>query len=211
MTEKSLQVVSDNIEVGEWGLTFTEQLSPNEWYDAVLQIQKFDGKIQWYLGDLAVYAESPVTGWGESKYNELIDGTGYDYQTLRIFASVARRFDNDKRKKILESVATSQHVSFSHFREVAPLDDNFAFYWLQKAAESAWGVAKLRDEIRKWKETKELPKEEKGEMEIIPSFKQRAKSAYDNMINLAREEEAELVRIQVVKNGHVIEEELVEL
>ncbi len=147
------EIETKNVEVGEWGLTFKGQLTTDEWLDVALNIQKFDGKIQWYLGDLAVYAESPTTGWGESKYAKLLEGTGYEYQTLRHYASISRRFDRDFRERVHMN-AQNNTVSFGHFQIVAPLDDNFAAYWLEKAGNNGWGVAKLREEIRKWKESR---------------------------------------------------------
>lgn len=205
-------VHDDRIEFKEWGLEIKQGLTIKDWLDAVLNIQKFDGKIQWYLGDLAVYAESPTTGWGESKYQELIDATGYDYQTLRQYASVSRRFTNEFRESILKDVDSNLQVSFAHFRMVAPLDDNFAAYFLQKAAENAWGVARLREEIRNWRDGRnELPSGESDDTEYTPTLAQRIKAAWTSMKECAEDNEADTIRIQVVKNGHVIEEELVEL
>jgi hypothetical protein len=185
------EIESKNVEVGEWGLNFKGQLTTEEWLDVALSIQKFDGKIQWYLGDLAVYAESPTTGWGESKYTQLIEGTGYEYGTLRNFASVARRFNQDFRAAILSprGYTSLEGLSFNHFRLVMSLDDNFATYWLQKAADNAWGVAKLREEIRKWKEGRG----EIAEKEEIPvgysSFKEQMGRFFKGYLpNLSQEE-----------------------
>lgn len=205
---KEGEVESKNIEVGEWGLVFKGQLTPDEWYKATLAIQKFDGKIQWYLGDLAAYAESPVTGWGESKYAELMEGTGYDYQTLSKFAQTARRFSINFREQIM--VDDHQCLSFSHFYTVKGLNDEYAYYWLGKAADNAWGVAKLREEIRKWKEQGSESDEEENE-DTIPTLAQRIKESWTRIKDVAQDNEAELIRIQVIKNDKVIDEELVEL
>jgi hypothetical protein len=220
MAEKALQVIekteieTKNIEVGEWGLDFKGQLSTEEWLDAVIKLQKFDGKIQWYLGDLAVYAESPTTGWGESKYSDLIDATGYSYQTLAHFAKVARRFTSNGREKVFKQLPTSANISFSHFVEVAPLDDNFAFYWLEKAAKNGWGVSKLRDEIRKWKDEKEgiIDAEEEDENEYeIPTFAQVTKEMATWAKNYAKDNSADFVRIQIIKGDKVIDEKTTEV
>jgi hypothetical protein len=163
-------------EVGEWGLTFNEQLTPGDWIEAVWQLQKFDGKIQWYLGDLAVYAESEVTGWGESKYADLIAATGYEWGTIHNLAGVARRFPNVWRETFMQNTelqsAASDVLSVSHFRVVAPLEDNFAVYWLQQAANNGWGVARLREEIRKWKEGRGEVKEKEEQPVGYTSFKE---------------------------------------
>ena len=152
------EIESKNVEVGEWGLNFKGQLTTEEWLDVALSIQKFDGKIQWYLGDLAVYAESDVTGWdkkkedGKSKYDDLINATGYDRKTFTDYATAARRFTPLWREEFTKDNPLRNGLSFNHFRAVITLDDNFAGYWLDKAGNNAWGVAKLREEIRKWKE-----------------------------------------------------------
>jgi len=168
------EIETKNVEVGEWGLNIKGQLTTEEWLDVALSIQKFDGKIQWYLGDLAVYAESGVTGWGESKYADLIEATGYEYNTLKKYAGVARRFPEVWRKTFLEKQGDlSLHISFSHFKEVMALEDNFAAYWLQKSGENAWGVNKLGEEIRKWKEGRGELVEKEEKLVGIVTYKQQ--------------------------------------
>ncbi len=220
MAEKALQVIekteieTKNIEVGEWGLDFKGQLTTEEWLDAVIKLQKFDGKIQWYLGDLAVYAESPTTGWGESKYSDLIDATGYAYDSLRRYASVARRFTAKFRDEFFKRGDTYPQISFNHFQLVAPLDDNFAFYWLEKAAKNGWGVSKLREEIRKWKDEKDgiIDAEEEDETEYeIPTFAQVTKEMATWAKNYAKDNAADFVRVQIIKGGKVIDEKTTEV
>lgn len=174
------EIESKNIEVGEWGLTFKAEITPAEWYETALAIQKFDGKLQWYLGDLAVYAESPVTGWGESKYADLVAATGYDYNTMKRFAVVARRFPTLFRETLLEQGARARPItlSWSHFSTVTALDDNFAAYWLQKAADNAWGRDKLREEIRKWREERGEIAEKEEEPIGHTSFKEFEKEFF---------------------------------
>ena len=209
-TVQAVEIESANIEVGDWGLTFTGQLTTQEWLEAVLSIQKFDGKIQWYLGDLAVYAESPTTGWGESKYDGLIEATGYEYITLSKFGQIARRFSPEWRESFMKTLAdVGQHLSFSHFMEVKSLDDNFAEYWLKKAAENGWGVARLREKINIWKNGEPVEKASSGG--VIPTPAQEAKSIVTWAMGLAKSEGAEAIRVQVVKNGKVLDEQVMEL
>lgn len=204
------EIEGKNVEVGEWGLEFKGQLTPQEWYETALAIQKFDGKLQWYLGDLAVYAESPVTGWGESKYADLIAATGYSEETLKKYATVSRRFTVEQRTMFLKQVELTPRVSFSHFQEVKGLDDNFAFYWLQKANDNGWGTAKLREEIRKWKEERgEIT--EKAESPIgYKSFKEHMANFFKGYLpNLSQEEYDE--KSWLLEVHDVIEERLHEL
>jgi hypothetical protein len=209
MSDKALQVIeSKNVEVGEWGLNFKNQLTVEEWFNTVIALQKVDGKIQWYLGDLAVYAESITTGWGESKYKDLVKATGYDEGTLRVMANVARRFPSEFRANVLSRDNAFERLSFHHFRAVAPLDDSYANYWLTKAAEGGWGVARLRDEIRGWA-NKELPSNDEDEKPL--TFAQRVKEAFTIASEVMKAQGAETIRIQVVKNGKVIDEQLVDV
>lgn len=143
-------VGSENIKITPYAIEFAGSPTIEEWHKAVLGIQKVHGMMQFYLGDLIVFADSPVTGWGESKYQALIEQTGYDYQTLRVFAAVSRRFTPDFRKQILEYVATSQHVSWGHFREVMALGDIPARHFLEMVSKARWSVVKLREEVRKY-------------------------------------------------------------
>jgi hypothetical protein len=177
-------------EVGEWGLTFNEQLTPKDWIEAVWELQKFDGKIQWYLGDLAVYAESAVTGWGESKYADLVAATGYEPNSIKKYAVIARRFPKVFRETLLEERGdTYLPISWSHFSLVSPMEDNFAVYWLQRARDNGWGVAKLREEIARWKIERGEFAEKEEEPIGYQSFKEHTKSFFRGfMPDLSQEE-----------------------
>jgi len=204
------EIETNRIKVEEWGLEIDGQLTKEEWLNAILAVQKYDGKLQWYLGDLAVYAESPTTGWGESKYEGLIGLTGYTPQTLTDFATVARRFPSVWRETFMQNITSHDVLSFSHFRAVTKLDDNFASYWLTKANDNAWGVAKLREEIKKWKEGRG----EIAEKEEIPvgytSFKEQMKDFFKGyMPNLSQEEYDE--KSWLLEVHDVIEERLHDL
>lgn len=209
------EIGSKNVEVGEWGLNFKGQLTTEEWLDIALSIQKFDGKIQWYLGDLAVYAESDVTGWdkkredGKSKYDDLVAATGYGKDTFKVYGSVARRFSPQFRDNTLSSL-NEVRITFSHFQSVAPLDDNFAAYWLMKANDNAWGRDKLREEIRRWREGRgEIPEKEEKPIGYI-SFGEKMKEFFKGyMPNLTQEEYDE--KSWLLEVHDVIEEKLHDL
>lgn len=193
------EIESKNIEVGEWGLTFKGQLTIQEWYDTALTIQKFDGKMQWYLGDLAVYAESPVTGWGESKYADLVAATGYSPESLSNMARVARRFPISFREKM----PLRNGISFNHFAVVVKLEDAFAEYWLKKAAENGWGVAKLREEINKDKEAPEKEEKPIGYTSFAEKTKEFFRGYVPNLSQEEYDEESWLLEIHDVITGRL--------
>lgn len=150
-------IESDSIKVSPYGITFKGAPTIEEWHKAVLGIEKVHGMLQFYLGDLAVYAESPVTGWGESKYADLIAATGYEYDSIKRYAGIARRFPISFRRSIMgEQGDTYPHVSFGHFSIVAPLGDIPAKHFLEMVRDGKWTVARLRDEVRKYKDMGKL-------------------------------------------------------
>jgi hypothetical protein len=165
------EIESKNIQITPYGVEFLNKPTIEEWHKAVLGVQKVHGMMQFYLGDLMVFAESPVTGWGESKYQDLMDATGYEWNTLHSYATVARRFTKEFRKDVLNTdVQTS--VSFEHFVRVASLDDVPAKHFLEMVRDSKWTISKLRDEVAKYKNGGILP--EKAELpEGYKSFREQ--------------------------------------
>lgn len=176
---------SEHIKFSPYGVTFEGSPTIKEWHQAVLGVQKVHGMLQFYLGDLMVYAESPVTGWGQSKYEDLIANTGYEYATLVEFTTVARRFSITFREEILgKQLGSSLTVSFKHFKMVASLDDVPAKYYLEQARDQKWTVAKLREEVAKFKNHGVLPEpEEKRELSVGErSFATQAKKFFKGYV-----------------------------
>jgi hypothetical protein len=89
----------------------------------------------WCLGDWLVYGETAYTG----RYRDAIRHTSLDYQTLRNYAWVARRFPMSRRHELL---------SFGHHAEVASLTEPEQDFWLRKAESMGWSTSRLRREVR---------------------------------------------------------------
>lgn len=158
----SSELSSEHITFTPFGVEFDYDHRPSieEWHKAFLKVQSVHGMTQFYLGDLAVFAQSEVTGWGESKYDALVDATGYNKQTLAVFAHVARKFTPTFRKNIFIRMNEFNTVSFGHFQLVAPLMENneeHAKYFLEMVRDGRWTVSKLREEIARYKNGGELP------------------------------------------------------
>ena len=209
---QSEKLDTPHIILTEYGVEFDPETNPSieEWHRAVLGVQKAHGMTQFYLGDLMAFAESDVTGWGQSKYDKLVEATGYEYGYLRQLAALSRRFSPEFRKNVFVQTNKSGNVTHSHFSLVAPLDDERAFHFLTQVAEGRWTVAKLREEVAKSKGVIRKPAKEEPEYSA-PTFAQRVKDAFTRVRDTLREEEGDLIRIQVVKDGRVISEELVEV
>jgi hypothetical protein len=62
-----------------------------------------------------------------------------DYQTLRNYAVVARRFELYRRR---------DNLAFQHHAEVCPLSDHDQDYWLDLAAAGHWSRNELRRNLR---------------------------------------------------------------
>lgn len=74
------------------------------------------------------------------RYRAAIAATGLDYQTLRNYAVVARRFDLSRRR---------DNLSFQHHAEVCALPEPQQDRWLDLAAEYHWSKQELRHRIRR--------------------------------------------------------------
>jgi hypothetical protein len=89
----------------------------------------------WCLGDWLAYGEMAYSG----RYRDAIKQTSLDYQTLRNYAWVARRFPISRRRESL---------SFGHHAEVASLPEPEQDFWLRKAEGLGWSTSHLRREVR---------------------------------------------------------------
>jgi hypothetical protein len=89
----------------------------------------------WWLGDWLAFGQMK---YGR-RYKEGIALTGLEYQTLRNYAVVARRFELSRRR---------DNLSFQHHAEVCALPDDDQEFWLDTSAEYRWSKAELRRRLR---------------------------------------------------------------
>jgi hypothetical protein len=89
----------------------------------------------WWLGDWLVYGQ---TKYGR-RYKDAIAATGLDYQTLRNYAVVARRFEVSRRRDTL---------TFHHHAELCALPDDEQDVWLDLACAHRWSRNELRRRLR---------------------------------------------------------------
>lgn len=89
----------------------------------------------WWLGDWVAFGERR---YGQ-RYRVAIEATGLDYQTLRNYAVVARRFEWSRRR---------DDLSLSHHAEVCALTDDLQDEWLELAAVNRWSKQELRRRLR---------------------------------------------------------------
>jgi hypothetical protein len=89
----------------------------------------------WWLGDWLVFGQAK---YGR-RYKEAVAATGLDYQTLRNYAMVARRFGVSRRR---------DNLTFNHHAEVCALPEEEQEAWLDRAAAGAWSRNELRRRLR---------------------------------------------------------------
>ena len=117
------------------GLRLSGALSFDNWQRTGSQISKLADLSSWCLGDWLAYGECQYT----SRYRRAVEIVGLNYQTLRNYAWVARRFDLSRRR---------DNLSFQHHMEVAKLPPAEQDQWLDMATKHGWTTSQLRRQIR---------------------------------------------------------------
>jgi hypothetical protein len=113
------------------GLFLRDGLPFDAWVAIGERISEVSVASGWWLGDWLVYGQH---AYGE-RYRRALDATHLDYQTLRNYAWIARRFPPSRRRVSL---------SLQHHAEVAALPDATQDLWLQRAERLGWSRNQLR-------------------------------------------------------------------
>jgi hypothetical protein len=126
---------SGTVLVTRTGLLIPEDIPYEDWERAGQRILDVLGSSCWCLGDWLVHGEARYA----DRYRRAIDKVGLDYQTMRNYAWVARRFDRARRRAAL---------SFQHHMEVARFAEEEQDLWLTRAEQYNWSRNELRRNIR---------------------------------------------------------------
>jgi hypothetical protein len=116
-------------------LQLPRHLPLQTWEEIGRQLAAAADSSAWCLGDWLVYGEEAYSG----RYKDIIEKTSLEYQTLRNYAWVTRRFAWPRRQ---------EKLSFAHHAEVAALSEPEQNFWLRKAIEHEWSRNRLRGEVR---------------------------------------------------------------
>lgn len=130
------------------------------WQDAGPKLFRIVDSSAWCLGDWLVYGQDRY----DDRYRVAIDDAGLDYQTLRNYAWIARKFDISRRR---------DKLSFQHHAEVASLDPELQDVWLDRAEEYGWSRNQLRRQLRSAREADGLA----CRMSTIPALRVEQASA----------------------------------
>src|SRR3954465_8028107 len=115
-------------------LRLEDDLTFENWLGIGRRLSRITNASPWWLGDWLIYGHR---SYGE-RYKAALDVTDLDYQTLRNYAWVARRFPVSRRRDAL---------SFQHHAEVASLSEPEQDLWLGRAATLGWSRNQLRREL----------------------------------------------------------------
>ncbi|WP_186768235.1 LmbU family transcriptional regulator [Streptomyces qinzhouensis] len=130
---------SEQVLTTKVGLHIPVGLAFEEWERAGRQLSGLLNSSSWWLGDWLVYGKDHYA----DRYELGIRAAGLQYQTLRNYAWVSRRFDLDRRRSAL---------SFQHHAELASLRADEQEIWLDRAERMKWSTKQLRNAIRAQRE-----------------------------------------------------------
>ncbi|WP_330299331.1 LmbU family transcriptional regulator [Streptomyces sp. NBC_00503] len=117
------------------GLKLPDLLAFEEWERAGRQLAGVLDSSAWWLGDWLTYGKDHFS----DRYQQGIQAAGLQYQTLRNYAWVTRRFEQGRRHA---------RLTFQHHAEVASLSVAEQDTWLSRAEELSWTTKQLRNALR---------------------------------------------------------------
>ena len=117
------------------GLHLPSDLKLTDWRHIGNQILLIADSSAWWIGDWLVFGQKNYPG----RYRHAMQETSLDYQTLKNYAWVARRFPLSSRRTAL---------SFQHHIEVAAVPVPERDVWLDRAQHFGWSRNELRRQLR---------------------------------------------------------------
>ncbi|MET7620115.1 LmbU family transcriptional regulator [Streptomyces sp. NPDC005408] len=106
-----------------------------DWTRVGRQLFLITDSSSWWLADWLIFGQDAYP----DRYRRAVEQTGLDYQTLRNYAWVARRFPAERRRAKL---------SLQHHAEVAALGPQEQDAWLSRAEEGNWSRNLLRRNLK---------------------------------------------------------------
>jgi hypothetical protein len=114
---------------------FDPLLDYEAWHELGAKLRVYGNATQWWLGDWLVFGRMKYG----CRYKDAIAATRLDYQTLRNYAMVARRFEASRRRA---------NLTFQHHATVCALTNDEQDRWLDRAATEGWSRNELRRRLR---------------------------------------------------------------
>lgn len=142
----------DKILATKIGLVIPDSIPYDEWRKAGLKLSRIASSSAWCLGDWVAHGYEHY----HDRYQEAIEAADLDYQTLRNYVWVARRFAVSRRRDSL---------SFQHHAEVAALPAHEQDLWLDRAEKNTWSRNELRRRVRSSDQAAET---DTGQKKLLP-------------------------------------------
>ncbi|MFJ7909755.1 LmbU family transcriptional regulator [Kitasatospora sp. NPDC096204] len=117
------------------GLRVPGAVSFEDWERAGVGLARMADSSAWCLGDWVIFGRNRFP----DRYRRAMEAAGLDYQTIRNYVWVARRFEPPRRR---------EGLSFGHHAEVAALPDYEQDLWMALAEYHQWSRNRLRSEIK---------------------------------------------------------------
>jgi hypothetical protein len=121
----------EQIMITRVGLRIPANLRYEDWERAGEKLVRIADTSAWCLGDWLTHGQAMY----RDRYRQAVARAGLDYQTLRNYAWVSRKFSPQRRH---------EGLSFQHHAEVASLPTDQQDLWLQRAEDRAWSRNELR-------------------------------------------------------------------
>ncbi|WP_223838803.1 LmbU family transcriptional regulator [Nocardiopsis deserti] len=154
-TKRTSLQLPEGLIIAEW----------EKWGNHIFVISDASG---WWLGDWLIYGQRNYP----NRYKSAIEKTSLDYQTLRNYAWVARKFVPGRRR---------EKLSFQHHAEVCSLPESEQEQWLARAEAGRWSRNELRRRIKmRIKEESTIPETTYVQVAINPERKKQWQEAAEN-------------------------------
>ncbi|MDI6105154.1 LmbU family transcriptional regulator [Actinoplanes sp. NEAU-A12] len=146
-------------------LSIPQGMPIGAWRNLGRQIFVISDASAWWLGDWLIYGQAAYP----NRYKHAIAETALDYQTLRNYAWIARRFAAHRRR---------EKLSFQHHAEVASLPEDEQDALLTQADLHNWSRNELRRRIQQRRRGVNVSAEVIHlQMDLVPSQKDRWQEA----------------------------------
>lgn len=163
------------------GYDLPDNLTYDEWWAIGELLQQMERSVQWWLGDWWRYGERRYGEMSSQATKDAIkDKTGYTYGTVMNAATVAKTFENSRRR---------ENLSWGHHQAVASLEPEDADAILTEAESEGLSVFDVRDRARERKQAIRLGQPEASEPptcaadrpltldDLLPDWRRRAEDS----------------------------------
>lgn len=126
-------IKSPNARIERNFLIINDDVSKKEWKEIGRNLSEIQGNIQFWIGDWVRFGNKKGFYTSSEVYDEVVEITGFERGTIQNYKWVAEQTSSTR----------VEHLSFSHHRVVAKLDEDKQTYFLNKALQEKLSVPEL--------------------------------------------------------------------